>query len=434
MAVRENVTITYRGARYEFGHGQNFYGIWAIGSPGPQPLEWWPQTPAGWAGAWSRFNGIEGPGTIVPTGQPAPQPAAAQAPAPYAFAAQGYGGQPHGGQPYGGQPYGSQAFTGPSPAGPGPAFASPAPAPPRAGTLAAAGPRRIVAAGLLAIGVVLGIAGLFPVYLGTSLTAAAFNWVPHLIYLAAWAASAVGIMLGGDRARIGTLLGLGTSIVTFGLFFADAGEQIAGGSKLGTGLVLGLTGWAFCAAGSVVAFRFRPDGTLVRPRGFEIGGAAMVALAALGAAIAFAPSWDSFTLQSGAGTRTFTQGDAFTNPGIVIAGDVAVMVALVLVAILAALWRPGRLGAALLAGAIVPMAAQAISAIIQVAQSGNAFNFFGITPGQASAAGVRISSGVTTAFWLYGAFVLVMIVLCARMLTMPSAAVAAAGAAPSPLA
>jgi hypothetical protein len=118
----------------------------------------------------------------------------------------------------------------------------------------------------------------------------------------------------------------------------------------------------------------------------------------------------------------------------VIAGDVAVMVALVLVAILAALWRPGRLGAALLAGAIVPMAAQAISAIIQVAQSGNAFNFFGITPGQASAAGVRISSGVTTAFWLYGAFVLVMIVLCARMLTMPSAAVAAAGAAPSPLA
>ena len=38
MAVRENVTITYRGARYEFGHGQNFYGIWAIGAPGPQPL------------------------------------------------------------------------------------------------------------------------------------------------------------------------------------------------------------------------------------------------------------------------------------------------------------------------------------------------------------------------------------------------------------
>ena len=37
----------------------------------------------------------------------------------------------------------------------------------------------------------------------------------------------------------GALLGAGTSIVTFGLFFADAGQVIAGGAHvLGTGLVL----------------------------------------------------------------------------------------------------------------------------------------------------------------------------------------------------
>lgn len=424
MAVRENVTITYRGARYEFGHGQNFYGIWAIGAPGPQPLEWWPATPAGWSGAWSRFNGIEAPGTIVPVGQPVPHPTAVQGYAPPAFAAQGQGGQP----------YGSQAFTGPSPAGPaGAGFASPATIPPRAGVLATVGARRVVAAVLLAVGVVIGIAGLFPMYLqGASLASQADEWVPHLIYFVGWAASAVLILRGGGRARAGALLGLGTTIVTFGLFFADAGLQIAGRGPLGTGLVLGLTGWTVCAVGSALAFQFRRDGAPARPRGFEIGGAAMVALAALGTAIAFAPSWDSFTLVSGAGTRTFTQGDAFANPGVVIAGDVAVMVALVLVAALAALWRPGRLGAALLAGAIVPMVAQAISAIIQIAPSDSGYNFFGITPAQAQAAGVTASAGLTAAFWLYCAFVLAMIVLCARLLTMSSPA-ATAGVAHSPL-
>ncbi len=429
MAVRENVTITYRGARYEFGHGQNFYGIWAIGAPGPQPLEWWPQTPAGWSGAWSRFNGIEAPGTIVPVGQPVPQPMAAQAYAPHAVAAQGYGGQP----------YGSQAFTAPSPAGPGPAgpgFASQPASPPRAGALAAVGARRMVAAGLLALGAVIGFAGLFPMYIqGGSLASAASEWVPHLIYLAAWVASAVLILLGGERARTGALLGLGVSIVTFGLFFADAGMALTTPARFtGTGLGLSLTGWTVCAVGSAMAFRLRRDGAPARPRGFEIGTAAMVALAALGTAITFAPSWDSFTVTAASGgSQTVTQGDAFANPNLVITGNVIVMVALVLVAILAALWRPGRLGAALLAGATLPIVAQAISAIIQVAQTtqAQALAVFGVTPGQASAVGLTASWGLTTVFWLYFAFAVVMIVLCARMLAMSRPAT---GIAHSPLA
>jgi hypothetical protein len=293
------------------------------------------------------------------------------------------------------------------------------------------GKRQIVAAGLLVLGVVIGFAGLFPMYVqGTNLASQADQWVPHVIYFVAWAASAALIALGGERARIGALLGLGTTIVTFGLFFADAGTALTTPARFtGFGLILSLIGWTVCAVGSALAFRRGQDGWPARPRGFEIGGAAMVALAALGTAIAFAPSWDSFTLQSSAVTRTFTQGDAFSNAGIVIAGDVMVMVALVLVAVLAALWRPGRLGAALLAGAIVPMAAQAISAIVQVAGN-SAYALLGISPAQASAAGVTASAGFTAAFWLYCAFVLVMIVLCARMLITPSPA---AGVAHSPL-
>ena len=96
-----------------------------------------------------------------------------------------------------------------------------------------------------------------------------------------------------------------------------------------------------------------------------MGAVVMLILAALGAAIAFAPSWDSYILRTAAGaTQSLTAGNAFANPAPVIAGDVAVMVALVAVVVAAALWRPVRLGAALLAGAIIPMAAQAISALV----------------------------------------------------------------------
>ena len=91
------------------------------------------------------------------------------------------------------------------------------------------------------------------------------------------------------------------------------------------------------------------------------------------------------------------------------------MIALVAVVVAAALWRPAWQGAVLLAGAIIPMAAQAISAIIGVAE-GASSALFGIPPAAASQAGITISSGVTAAFWIYCAFVAALAVLCARIL------------------
>jgi hypothetical protein len=361
--VRENVTISHRGARYEIGRGQGFYGIWPAGVPQAQPYEWWPETPEGWDGAWTRFSGIEAAGTIVAVGEPAAQ--------------------------------------------------------------AARNRHAVVAAALLAGGVACGIVGLFPGYLaGTSLAAQPAELVPHAIYFAAWAASAVLIMLGGTRMRVGALLGLGTSIVTFGLFFADAGPAIGHPRLIGAGLVLGLVGWLACAAGSTLAFLLRPAGAPGRPRGHEMGlTLALAALAALGTAAAFAPSWDSYTLRTAAGAmQTVTQGNAFANPALVITGDVAVMVALVAVAVTAALWRPVRLGAALLAGAIIPMVAQAISAFVQLGQATSPAQF-GISPAQAAQAGLTISSGLTPAFWIYCAFVVALVLTCVRMLI---------GAAPEP--
>lgn len=396
--MRENVTISYRGASYEIGRGPDFYGIWAAGAPRSEPAERWPRTPEGWYAAWARFAGTEEPGTIVPVGPdtvPVSQPAA---PASQPTTPIGLGAAP-----------GSQGTLMIDQA------AAPVAAAP--GTVAAPGRRPVIAAALLIIGIAAGIAGLFPGYLGgANLAGDPAEWVPHAIYFAGWAASALLILLGGARLRAGALLGIGTSIVTFGLFFADAGTAIAGGASLaGAGLVLGLAGWLVCAAGSLVAFGLRRDGAPGRPRGQEIGAILILILAGLGAAVAFAPAWDSYTLRAAGTVQSLTAGNAFANPGPVIAGDVAVMVALAAAVAAAALWRPVFQGAALLAGAIIPMAAQAISALVALGE-GTSPAELGIPAGQAAQAGLTISSGVTPAFWLYCAFVAVLVVMCARML------------------
>ena len=397
----ENETTLYRGQNFEIGHGPGFYGIWPAGAPRPPSIEWWPDTPEGWNGAWTRFTRLEGPAPAAPG-------------APGALAGQD------------------------TPGSAGRRLAAAA-----AGT----SPRAVIAASLLAAGVVCGIAGLFPSYLsGVSVASQPANLVPHVIYLAAWAASAVAILLGGARLRAGALLGLGTSVVTFGFFFADAGQVIAGGAHLmGAGLALGLAGWLVCTAGAVVAFWPHPSGARQRPDGWagmtglirgtglvrETGLAGETGLvkpdwrdrrtllalglagaAALGTAITFAPSWDSYTLRTPAGVvHTLTAGNAFANPAPVIAGNVAVMAALVLAAVAAALWRPARLGAALLAGAAIPMVAQAISALIQAGEAVSPAQF-GISPAQAAQAGLTISSGLTPVFWVYGVFVVLLAVTC----------------------
>jgi hypothetical protein len=385
--VFDTVTIAYRGATYEIGRGRDYYGIWAVGTSRSKPLESWPDTPDGWSAAWARFVTMETPDTIAPADRNAGAPGARV-----------------------------------TAAGPG-----------VSGALGAKS-GAVIAGILLAVGVALGVAGLFPAYLGgSSLAHQPYNLVAHVIYLAAWTASAALILLGGTRQRMGALLATGVSVVTFGLFFTDAATAITGGAPAGAGLVLSLLGWLACAAGSAVAFWLRPAGTaghaspLHRPRGTEVGPVVLLVLAGLGAAAAFAPAWDSFTLRTAAGqTQTLTAGNAFANPGLVIAGDVAVMVAVAAVVVAAALWRPMRHGAVLLAGAIIPLAAQAISAIIQASEPASAAQF-GFSSAQASQLGLTISSGLTPAFWIYCVFVVALMVSCAWMLLTPQTAGPVAG-------
>jgi hypothetical protein len=430
--VSQKVTISYRGAKYEIGRGKRFYGIWVVDAPASDPIDRWPLTSEGWTQAWTRYVAIETPGTIAKVEKPRAgfklalpkRPGAADGPNP-------------------------GASDGPDPGRPSRALAS---------------------AGLLGLGLLLGLIGLFPGYFGSqSLASQAYQLVPHLLYLLAWAVSCALIALGAGRRsqtpRIGALLGAGLSAVTFGLFWADLGQVISGGSSLGTGLVLSLLGWLACTAGSLLALTVRPHTATpetppvmspappsqagqpfagpylpgapfaasprasrgratgsgpARPRLADAGPLALVVLAAIGAVAAFLPSWDSYIVASSAqGTsESFTAGNAFSNPGVMIAGSVAVMIAAIGVAALAALWRPVRHGAMLLTGATVALIAQAISALIQV--TGPApFALFGLTQAQATANGVTISSGLTPIFWVYCVFVISLVVSIAWMLTAP---------------
>jgi hypothetical protein len=278
--------------------------------------------------------------------------------------------------------------------------------------------RALLAAGLLAAGVVLGVIGLFPSYSGSSLASQAANLWPHLIYLAGWAAGAVLIVRGGARQRTGALIATGLSVVTLGLFVADVGFPIAdGASLLGAGLVLSIIGWAACAAGSIVAFGRWPADWPRRPLGPDTGVIAALVVAAIGVAVTFAPAWDKITLPTNtAGTLSETLGNAFSNPAAVIVGDVLVMVGLVAVVAIAVAWRPAKLGWALIAGAMIPMAAQIVSALAQLGQPTTAADL-GISPTQATQLGITTSqaahTSLTLAFWLYCMFVVVLLIGCA---------------------
>ena len=452
----ENVSIAYRGANYAIGQGPQFYGIWHAAAPQNAPLEWWPLTPDGWTGAWSRFASIEVPGTIAPAGamsapvEPASVPAgqatvtAQTTPAPAGMATASAEFSPATGTPAPSESAQSTAAVASSPSVPD---AADGPADPQYGGFEpqygaidpqygqvverpASTARMLrnsrIAAALLAIGVLLGIIGLFPsYYAGVSLASESAELVPHLVYLAAWAASAALIVFSGVRRQAGALIGIGVSAVTLGLFFADLGTPIADGANLlDSGLILSIIGWFACTAGAVLAFRasglsFRawPAGSRrTRLASHEIVPTVVMILAAIGAAVSFAPSWDSYLLQSGFGTsQTVTLGNAFANPAPVIAGDVAAMVLLVAALVAAALWRPIRLGAALAAGAIIPMVAQAISAMVQVSQPTSPQQF-GYSQSQASELGLKITNGLTPMFWVFCAFVGTLILLCVWML------------------
>jgi hypothetical protein len=228
--VPEKAIISHRGEKYEIGRGKRFYGIWVVGAPYDAPVDRWPETRDGWEQAWTRFATVEVPGTIaaVPTQRGGLATMLKSRKATAEAGADAAGGS----------------------AGSASAASAVAAAARRGGTAL------LVGEGLLVLGVVLGLVGLFPAYAGgQSLLSQGDQVVPHLAYVIAWAVSAGPIALSVSRpraARLGALFALGLSAVTLGLFVSDIGEVVSGGASLGTGLILSLLGWGGHRPGGIV--------------------------------------------------------------------------------------------------------------------------------------------------------------------------------------
>jgi hypothetical protein len=387
--------IAYQGRRFALGQGQDYYGIWVAGQELGPPAERFAHTPVGWSLAWARYDALEhGRATLErrATGTEVVAPGS-----------------------YGPGVAGSVGAGSDDVPAPEPEIAPIEPDLPAAVGFTA-GVR--LGTALLVVGIALGVASLFPTYLdGASLASQGYELAAHVVYLVAWSA-AVGLLLAGDSLRrYGALLGAGASAVCFGLYFADLGSVISSGTHVGgAGLVLGLAGWLLAAVGSGIALRgIARAGALGRLRFRPSALAVISVLAAIGVAVSFAPAWDTFTLFVAATGRTYsvTAGNAFSEPAAILAGDVLSMVALAGIGLVALSLRPDRSGAVLLAGATLPMAAQAISAVVQWA-GGATPALFGLTAAQTAELHASVSSGLTGVFYLFCALVVVLLGLCVR--------------------
>lgn len=250
-------------------------------------------------------------------------------------------------------------------------------------------------------GVALGAVGVFPSYFtGVSLGSHIDQLLPHLVYLLGWAVA--GVMVLTPRfARVGAIGAVGLTVMSFSFFVTDIGTAVSSSTQSGgPGLYLSLFGWALCAGGSFAALvgtqnRAQRDSLQLHEK-LLIPGLIVV----IGAAITFALPWDSYHLVAVATgqSESFTAGNAFSNPGAILTGELLTMVAMVVVLGLAFAWRPIATGSALFVGAMIPLLAQLFSALLQPAPS---LAQFGVSPAVASQDQVHLSAGYTAWFYLY---------------------------------
>ena len=147
--VPEKAVISHRGEKYEIGRGKRFYGIWVVGAPYDAPVDRWPENRDGWQQAWARFATIEEPGTIEAVTR---------------------------------ERKGLPLRLGRRKAGDDAERRSATAAAAVAGRRSRRGTALLVGEGLLVLGVVLGLVGLFPAYVGSqSLLSQWDQVVPHLL-------------------------------------------------------------------------------------------------------------------------------------------------------------------------------------------------------------------------------------------------------------
>lgn len=245
----------------------------------------------------------------------------------------------------------------------------------------------LLAAGLLAAAAVLAVVALFPAYyvgggIGTALSATADQIVPTCVVAAAWLITA-GLVASRREALLqaGAFGAAGLGFCYFGLRVADLGQLTTNGTGGGAGLWLLSSAWLAGAAGAALALlvtvRSQPASRLQGWRGDASGqGDRLVlvasAVAAVVLAVAFFPSWDRYIVTSTLDptfSASFTAGNAFKNPALVIAGNVWAGASFGLVPIVALGLRPRRVSFAVIAGVLVVALSEVLSAVAQTLET-----------------------------------------------------------------
>jgi hypothetical protein len=200
--------------------------------------------------------------------------------------------------------------------------------------------------------------------------------VPYLtaVYItleAGWALAA-GLVLSRVSVRGGVALGAGIGGVELGFLVADLAStgEVSGLGAPGVWLALaGLgVGYAGVLLGAIRVPmgrpRLGPNNEPPHPRAVAQTFVALLAVAA------FLPSWDSYHLVNPAGqTATITLGNAFSQPGGIMAGELLSALAIGVLCILGAFWAPLAVGAWLTAGVVIALTSQLVSAVVQVHQA-----------------------------------------------------------------
>jgi hypothetical protein len=229
----------------------------------------------------------------------------------------------------------------------------------------------IVAGALLSLCVGLHIAAMFPAYSGNPpapVVSVPYQLAVYITLEVGWALAAA-LVLSRVSVRGGVALGAGIGAVELGFLVADlasAGQLSARGAP---GVWLALAGLGVGGAGVLLGASAVPMGNpqLSLHEGSPHPRAVAQVIVALVAVAAFLPSWDSYHVVSSTGqSATISLGNAFSQPGGIMAGELISALAIGVLCIFAAFWAPPAVGAWLTAGVVTAMTSQLISAVVQV--------------------------------------------------------------------
>jgi ABC-type transport system involved in multi-copper enzyme maturation permease subunit len=241
------------------------------------------------------------------------------------------------------------------------------------------------------------------------------------VIAASWALVFVVGLFGPARLAIAAGLAVGVAGTELGFRVTDVGTALKlGSSAVGTGLWLMAAGWVVGAVGTVLlaisvsvrksanpqARRRSADGRYERTAGWI----AAVGALALATACLFLPPWDHYKLTATVtgNTKTVNLGNGLSGPWQIVVGNLIVVAALFVLPVVAIRMRRRSVGAAIVVGSLLILAAELASAVVQVDQPVSPASV-GLDEGTARQLGVVITPTLTGWFALEAIAALVLV-------------------------